>query len=66
MQDQSQGGTWRDLDWFMPSQIVIALSPVLLYYVVERFVAPDVLRAAIYIIGEPPYRYSKFPILLQS
>jgi hypothetical protein len=48
MQDQSQGGTQRGLDWFMPSREVIALRPVLLYYVVEKLVASDELWAATY------------------
>jgi hypothetical protein len=39
MQDQSRAGTQRDLDWFKPSRGVIALCPVLLYYVVEKLVA---------------------------
>jgi hypothetical protein len=43
MQDQSQGVTQRGLDWFMPSREVIALRPVLLYYVVEKLVASDEL-----------------------
>jgi hypothetical protein len=66
MQDQSQGRTRQDLDWFRPSRRVITLRPILLYYAVERLVAPDELRAATYIIKELPYRYSKFPIPLQS
>jgi hypothetical protein len=50
MQDQFQGGTWQDLDWFRPSQEVITLRLVLLYYAVEKLVAPDVLQAAIYVV----------------
>jgi hypothetical protein len=46
MQDQSQVGTRRGLDWFMPSRRVIALRPVLLYYAVEKSVVPDELRTA--------------------
>jgi hypothetical protein len=49
MQDQSQGRTWRYLDWFRPSRRVIALRLILLYYIVEKLVAPDELRAATYI-----------------
>jgi hypothetical protein len=52
MQDQSQGVTQRGLDWFMPSREVIALRPVLLYYVVEKLVASDELWAATYIDWE--------------
>jgi hypothetical protein len=39
----------QDLDWFRPSQKVIALHPVSLYYVVGELVAPDELWAATYI-----------------
>jgi hypothetical protein len=60
MQDQSQRATQRFLDWFKPSQRVIALRPILLYYAVEKLVALDELWVATYIIGEPPYRYNKF------
>jgi hypothetical protein len=49
MQDQSQGGTLIDLDWFRPSRRVIALRPVLLYYAMEKLVAPDELWATTYI-----------------
>jgi hypothetical protein len=49
MQDQSRGRTRWDLYWFRPSWRVIALHPVLLYYAVEKLVAPDELRAATYI-----------------
>jgi hypothetical protein len=49
MQDQSRGGIRRDLDWFKPSREVITLCQVLLYYVVEKLVAPDELHAATYI-----------------
>jgi hypothetical protein len=48
-QDQSQGETRRDLDWFMPSYRVIALHPLLPYYAVKKLVAPDELRAGTYI-----------------
>jgi hypothetical protein len=50
MQDQSRGGIRRDLDWFSPSQRVIVLRLVLLYYVVEKLVASDELRATTYIV----------------
>jgi hypothetical protein len=66
MQDQSQRGTRRDLDWFRPFQRVKVIRPLLLYYAVKRLVAPDMLQAATYIIEDPSYRYGKFPILLQS
>jgi hypothetical protein len=41
--------TLQGLDWFRPSQRVIAMHPVLLYYVVKGLVAPDKLWTAIYI-----------------
>jgi hypothetical protein len=50
MQNQSQERTRRNLDWFKPSQSVIALRPVLLYYAMENLVAPDELRAATFIV----------------
>jgi hypothetical protein len=50
MQNQSQERTRRNLDWFKPSQSVIALHPVLLYYAMENLVAPDELRAATFIV----------------
>jgi hypothetical protein len=43
MQDQSQRGTRRDLDWFRPFQRVKVIRPLLLYYAVKRLVAPDML-----------------------
>jgi hypothetical protein len=66
MQDQFQKGTQRDLDEFRPSRRVIIVHPVWLYYAMEKLVAPDVLQVASYIIREPPYKYGKFLILLQS
>jgi hypothetical protein len=48
-QDQSQGGTRQDLDWFNLSRGVIALHPVLLYYAVEKLVDPDELWVTTYI-----------------
>jgi hypothetical protein len=50
MQDQSQGGTRRGLDWFKSSRRVIAIHLVLLYYAVKKLVAPDDLQAVIYIV----------------
>jgi hypothetical protein len=50
MQDQSRGGIRRDLDWFKHSRKVITLRQVLLYYVVEKLVAPDELQTATYIV----------------
>jgi hypothetical protein len=41
--------TMRFLDWFRPSQRVIDLRPVSLYYAVEKLVAPDELWVASYI-----------------
>jgi hypothetical protein len=41
--------TRRYLDWFRPSRRVITLHPVLLYYAVKEFVAPNELWAATYI-----------------
>jgi hypothetical protein len=38
------------LDWFRPSQRVMPLRPVLLYYAVEKLVTSDELRAATYIV----------------
>jgi hypothetical protein len=38
MQDQSQGGAQRDLDWFKPSRGVTAIRPVSLHYTVDCFV----------------------------
>jgi hypothetical protein len=49
-QNQSQGRTRWDLDWFRPSQKVIAIYSVLLYYVVKKLVASDELRAATFIV----------------
>jgi hypothetical protein len=40
---------WRGLDWFRPSQRVIDLRPVSLYYVVGKLVAPDELWVVTYI-----------------
>jgi hypothetical protein len=42
--------TRQGLDWFKPSQRVIALRPVSLYYAIEKLVAPDVLWDATYIV----------------
>jgi hypothetical protein len=42
--------TRRCLDWFRPSQRVIALHPVSLYYTVEKLVVSDELLAATYIV----------------
>jgi hypothetical protein len=50
MQNQSQGRIRWDLDWFRPSRRVIALRPVLLYYVVEKLVTPGELRANNFIV----------------
>jgi hypothetical protein len=42
--------TRRDLDWFRLSRRVIGIRPVLLYYAVEKLVAPDELYTATYIV----------------
>jgi hypothetical protein len=49
MQDQSQRKNVTILSWFEPSQEVITLRPVLLYYTNE-FDTPDRLWAAIFIV----------------
>jgi hypothetical protein len=50
MQHQSQGGTRRGLEWFRSSQRVIAIRLELLYYAVEKLVAPAELWAATYVV----------------
>jgi hypothetical protein len=42
--------TLQGLDWSRPSQRVIVLYPVSLYYAVKKMVALNELRAAIYIV----------------
>jgi hypothetical protein len=41
--------TRQDIDWFRPSRKVIALRSILLYYAMEKLVAPDELRVTTYI-----------------
>jgi hypothetical protein len=48
-QDQSQEKHNDVLDWFMPSQRVIVLRPVSLYYALEKLITPDELRVTTYI-----------------
>jgi hypothetical protein len=41
--------TGRGLEWFSPSQRVIGLHQILLYYAVKKLVASDKLQVATYI-----------------